>query len=376
MKRVAVLVVVAACARSPSAPVRSTATATATLTPTATSTSTPTPTPPPPARVTLLAAGDIEMARVMGQTLLRDPTHNPFTTVSALLASADIRFANLEGPLSDQKGETMSPNNHLIFTGPPVGADALARGGFTIVSTANNHAWDYGKRALVETIENLDRVGVFHAGTGRTRADARRHVVVERRGLRVAFVAVTDVFNHGPLASHEADEYVARADPPVLAESIAAARKDADVVVVSYHGGDEYNDAPLTRARTVLHGAIDAGADVVLGHHPHVIQAVEWYANKPILYSMGNLLMQMHKDHPWTGYGFFARITLARGEPATLDVCPYRILGLVPLPFAGDASRAAFEGVFFAHLRDVSARVAPIAVAAAGDDGCAAIVRR
>jgi poly-gamma-glutamate synthesis protein (capsule biosynthesis protein) len=152
------------------------------------------------------------MARAMGKILLKDPAHDPFATVAPLLASADVRFANLEGPLSDQHGETMSPQNPLIFTGPPAGADALARAGFTIVSTANNHAWDYGKRGLVETLENLDRVGVLHAGTGRTREEAYRHVVVERRGMRLAFVAVTDIFNHGALKGHDAEESLARAD--------------------------------------------------------------------------------------------------------------------------------------------------------------------
>jgi len=311
------------------------------------------------------------MGRAMGQKLLREPAHDPFTTVEPLLKTADIRFANLEGPLSDQNGETMSPNNGLVFTGPPGGADALARGGFTIVSTANNHAWDYGKRALAETIANLDRVHIAHVGTGLSRADAYKHVVVEKRGVRVAFVAVTDIFNHGPLATHEAAEYIARADPATLAESIAAAKKDADVVVVSYHGGDEYNDAPLVRARAVLHGAIDAGADAVLGHHPHVMQAVEWYRERPIVYSMGNLLMQMHKNHPWTGYGFFARLTL--GGATELEVCPFRILGLVPLPFVGDPQRKTFESVFFAHLREVNAFVAPQAIGAPGEDGCAKV---
>lgn len=384
MKKLVVLALVISCGGAARAPATATPTAPATppapvpATPTgtvpATAPATPTaPAPPPSRRVVLLAAGDVEMARAMGKTLLRDPAHDPFKSVAALLATADIRFANLEGPLSEQNGETMSPNNPLVFTGPPAGADALARGGFTIVSTANNHAWDYGKRALVETIENLDRVGVLHVGTGRTRAESRKHVTVERNGLRVAFVAVTDVFNHGPLATHEADELIARADPAMLADSIAAARKDADVVVVSYHGGDEYNDAPLARARSVLHGAIDAGADAVLGHHPHVVQAVEWYKSRPIVYSLGNLLMQMHRDRPWTGYGYFARLTLAHDAAPSLEACPFRIVGLVPLPFVGDVGRAALEGVFFAHLREVSARVAPVAIGSTGADGCAKV---
>jgi poly-gamma-glutamate capsule biosynthesis protein CapA/YwtB (metallophosphatase superfamily) len=311
----------------------------------------------------------------MGKVLLRDPTHDPFAPFAALFATADLRFVNLEGPLSEQHGETMSPVNPLIFTGPPVGADALARGHVTFVSTANNHAWDYGKRGLFATIDNLDRVGVAHAGTGRTRDDARRAVVVEKNGVRLAILAVTDVFNFGPLAGHEADEHLARADPVALAESIASlwSRGDVDLVVVSYHGGDEYNDAPLARARSVLHAVVDAGADAVLGHHPHVIQAMEWYRGRPILYSMGNMLMQMHRDHPWTGYGYLARLTFAPGAPVKLEACPFRIVGLEARPFVGDPQRAAYEGVFFAHLREVSSHVAPLVVGPPGPDGCAVV---
>ncbi len=340
-----------------------------------TTTTTTTALAAPTKRLVLLAGGDVELGRAMGKLLLRDPTHDPFAPFAALFATADIRFVNLEGPLSDQHGETMSPVNPLIFTGPPIGADALARGHVTFASTANNHAWDYGKRGLVETLDNLDRVGVAHAGTGRTRDEAQRAVVVEKNGVRVAFLAVTDVFNFGPLAGHEADEYVARADPTRLGEAITSlkARGDVDLVVVSYHGGDEYNDAPLTRARSVLHAAIDAGADAVLGHHPHVIQAIEWYRGRPILYSMGNMLMQMHRDHPWTGYGYLARLTFEPSSPVKVEACPFRIVGLEALPFAGDPRHAAFESVFFAHLREVSSHVAPLKVDPPQPDGCALV---
>jgi poly-gamma-glutamate synthesis protein (capsule biosynthesis protein) len=311
----------------------------------------------------------------MGKAILRDPTLDPLAPFAPLFATADVRFVNLEGPLSEQNGETMSPVNPLIFTGPPVGADALARAHVDVVSTANNHAWDYGKRGLFETIDNLDRVGVAHAGTGKSHDDAMKAVVVEKNGVRLALVAVTDVFNFGPLAGHEADAYVARADPATLAESVANARRGADLVVVSYHGGDEYNDAPLTRARAVLHAAIDAGADAVLGHHPHVVQAIEWYRGRPILYSMGNMLMQMHRDHPWTGYGYLARLTFEPGETTKLEACPFRIVGLEARPFAGDSQHAAYEEVFFQHLREVSSRVAPLVVEAPATDGCAVVER-
>jgi hypothetical protein len=106
-------------------------------------------------RVTLIAAGDACFGRLVGQEILKDPTFNPFTSSAALLESADIRFVNMESQLSDQKGETQSPTQKLVFTGPPGGADALARGHIDIVSAANNHMWDYGRNAFFETLDNL-----------------------------------------------------------------------------------------------------------------------------------------------------------------------------------------------------------------------------
>jgi poly-gamma-glutamate synthesis protein (capsule biosynthesis protein) len=349
----------------------------------------------------ILAAGDVEMGRAMGKRLLREPTYEPFTTIAPLLASADVRFANLEGPISDQHGETMSPNNMLIFNGPPAGADALARARFTIVSTANNHAWDYGKSAMLETLAHLDRVGVLHAGTGASREAAHKAAIVEHGGARVAFLAVTDVWNQGPLDKHEAIDFVARADASELASAVAELRKDTtlDGVVVSYHGGDEYMDLPTARTRAIAHAAIDAGADAFIGHHPHVVQGVEAYRGRLVFYSLGNLLMQMHRDYAWTEFGMLMRLTLRRGDRPRAEVCPFRILGLVPLPLAGPQAapkasaswaqpapkasasgavpRKPLEALFFGHLRDISANLGGaserVRFGATGADGCAPV---
>src|SRR5208337_4827626 len=114
--------------------------------------------------------------------------------------------------------------------------------------------------------------------------------------------------------------------------------------------GDEYSDTPGPRARAVAHAAIDAGASAFIGHHPHVVQGVEWYRGRPILYSLGNLLMRMHRDHAWTELGYLARVELAREGPPGVLACPFRIHGVDLLPLAGERSsmaRAAYERLFF-----------------------------
>lgn len=342
----------------------------------------PRPPPPPPAapapaprdRVTLLAGGDVSFGRRLGQLLLRDATHDPFASVSALLASADLRFANLECQLSDQHGETQSKTHSLVFTGPPEGAGALARGRISIVSVANNHMWDYGQSAFFETLDRLDRAGVAHAGGGRSREAAYAPVVVEHEGFRVAVLAVTDIWNQGRLSQHPARDYVAGAELDRLAAAVRAAKGDPTIgaVIVSYHGGEEHLDMPVTRTREIARAAIDAGADVFLGHHPHVIQGVELRSGRPIFYSLGNFLMGMNDSHPETAIGMLARIVLRRGGPPSLEVCPFRMAGLVPIPLAGDTERPVREALFAQRYRRVSAYLAEAAsLGPFGADGCA-----
>ncbi|APR88161.1 Putative enzyme of poly-gamma-glutamate biosynthesis (capsule formation) [Minicystis rosea] len=323
--------------------------------------------------ITLIAGGDVSFGRVVGQMLIEKPATDFFAALRPWLHAADVRFANLEGPISDQHGETQKPGQPLVFTGPPEAAAALARARFTVVSTANNHAWDYGEPALRETLALLDGAGVLHVGTGESREASRRPIVVDVEGFRLAVLAVTDIWNQGPLEKHAAEPLVARADPAELQGAVRALRErgEADAIVVSYHGGEEYRDTPIPRTIAMLRAAIDAGADAVVGHHPHVIQGVSWYRGRPILYSLGNLLMRMHRDHPWTELGYMARLALRRGAPPAVWACPYRIFGVEVLPLAGERHREVLERRFYDHLAAISVPIGGTAMAPPGEDGCA-----
>jgi hypothetical protein len=337
-------------------------------------------TPPPPAKdhVTLIAAGDACFGRLVGQEILKDPTFNPFISSEPLLSAADIRFVNLESQLSDQKGETQSPTQKLVFTGPPGGGAALARGRIDVVSLANNHMWDYGQKAFFETLDNLEKAGVKYAGAGRTRERAYAPEIVEAAGHRVAFLAFTGIWNQGALKLHPGKDHVAEATRPAVVEGVKAARarSDVDFVVVSYHGGEEYVAAPLQLAIDLHRAAIDAGADAVIGHHPHVAQGVEIYRGKPIFYSLGNYLMRIHGNHLETEIGFFARVAFSKGAAPRAWVCPFRISGVVPkpIPLATDPRKDLYERMFRQRLRVVQGSiVAPAAIGPTEADGCAAV---
>ncbi|WP_438017535.1 CapA family protein [Sorangium sp. So ce315] len=324
--------------------------------------------------ITLIAGGDVCLGKALGQELLRNPAHDPFAPVAALFASADVRFINLENQLSDQGGETQHSRHPLVFTGPPIGADVLARAGITVVSLANNHMWDYGKGAFFETLGHLERVGVAYAGAGRTRLQAYAPAVIERRGFRVAVLAVTGIWNQGSLWQHPAREFVAAAERHGVAAAVRAARKqpDVDAVVVSYHGGTEYLDTPLPQARAIAAAAIDAGADAFLGHHPHVMQGIELRRGRPIFYSLGNFIMKVKRTGPAVELAMLARLRLQRGAPPVAEICPVRSEGLGTVPLAADPRRAETEAAFAARMRHVSAFVkGEPAIGPFAADGCA-----
>ncbi len=321
-----------------------------------------------PAPFVIVAGGDVNFGRECGQAILQDPHYDPFRFMGPLWGDADLRFVNLESQLSDQDGETQSPRNRLVFTGPPGGAVTLAQAGIAVVSTANNHAWDYGRGALFETLDNLARAHVEKAGTGRTLAEAYEPAVVTVRDHRVAVVAVTQIWNDGPIEQHEGRNYVAWARLGRVQAALERARHEADFVILSYHGGVEYVDAPTDATRRFIDGALKTGlVDVVIGHHPHVPQGVTFRRGRPVFYSLGNFVFAGHTWAPWTLVGFVARLELGAGGALAVSACPFALDGHVPKPIGpGDAQSGAAR----AHLIETSTAVGGVNVGVADARGC------
>lgn len=333
-------------------------------------------------RVVLVAGGDVDMSRVRGQVLLRDPEADGLDALAEILETADLSFANLESMIVDRGSETQSSWSVLVFSAPPAAAPALARAHLDLVSLANNHAWDYGEAGLFETFEHLDRAGVPWVGAGRTREAAQAPVVLTKNGQRIAFVAATGIWNQA-VDPHPGKDKVfdARAADLYAAISAARALPSIDRVIVSYHGGDEYVDRPLPGTRALLRGAIDAGADAVIGHHPHVVQRVEIYGGRPIFYSLGNMLMRAANAEPWTEYGMLARLSIPAepSDPISAEICPLRTFGLDAIPLGKDPLRKVTEPYFrvrFERLLRDGAKEEPasaVSLDAFGADGCAEV---
>jgi poly-gamma-glutamate synthesis protein (capsule biosynthesis protein) len=317
----------------------------------------------------VIAGGDVNLGREAGQRILKDPNYNPFVNLTALLKSADLNFVNLESQLSDQGGETQSPRNRLIFTGPPAGGKVLANAGIDLVSVANNHAWDYRKSAFLETLDNLEQAGVRFAGGSRQAGAQYKPTILKVNDFSIAFFAVTHIWNQGPIEKHPGREFVAWARYDLLHDELKRAKQEHDLVIVSYHGGGEYIDVPMVPTREFVEVVMDAGVDVLFGHHPHVVHGVHWRDERPAFYSLGNLVFNQHKYYPWTGTGFLARLTFTREGLQKVEACPFHILGHTPTLFEGKV-KEPLERAFRRHLKLVSITVGGTGVGEPGEHSC------
>ena len=309
----------------------------------------PAPEQAPRDTLRIVAVGDLNLARVVARTyILRGRGAQVFAAVSPELRSADLAIGNLESPIMDRDtvaDTALSP----VFAAPRAAARLLAEAGFGVLGTANNHAWDFGKPALLESIARLDSAGITHAGTGPTPDAALRPAVVRRRGWTVAVFSVTGIINFPDLVlqGHAAACCIAWADTTRLREAIRAARDSgADLVLVMLHAGREYRDVPPDDVRATARGIVRAGADAVIGHHPHVPQGLEWVNGHPILYSLGNFVFAQHR--PWTRRGLAALLTVPPRGPLIVRVRPV-VAGERPRWATGrDSARV------MAHFRAIS----------------------
>jgi len=242
-------------------------------------------------QATVLFGGDVMLSRNIGTLMLeRDGWAYPLWRIAPLLHSADITFVNLEGPISSRG------TNHgsiYSFRADPRAVATLTAAGIDVVSLANNHIFDWGPEALQDTVILLDEAGIIHAGAGQNYEAAHTPAVISRGGISFAFLAYTNLVPRSfTLAS--STPAVAWAEPDAIAEDIRRAREQADAVIISFHFGDEYSLTHNAFQETLAHAAIDAGATLVIGHHPHVVQEVGKYKDGYIAYSLGNLLFDQN----------------------------------------------------------------------------------
>jgi poly-gamma-glutamate capsule biosynthesis protein CapA/YwtB (metallophosphatase superfamily) len=256
-------------------------------------------------QVSLAAVGDLYLGKLPENTLDK---------VVPFLAEHDLRFCVLEGPVSD-RGEDFPGKMSVHRSGKGTIAP-VKKAGFDVVTIANNHILDLQRDAFHDTLEVLDEVGIKYVGGGKDIYEARKPVIIEKKGCRIAFLGYASFYPRGFQAT-ETRSGIAQIrvnplyPPPHMDEEdlraalsiIEETKAQSDVVVVAYHWGISHTRTLTAYQKALAHLSVEAGADLVFGGHPHILQGIEVYQGKVICYSFGNFVFEWVKsfaDAPWS----------------------------------------------------------------------------
>lgn len=267
--------------------------------------------------VVLAAVGDAATSTAL------EPPGSIFDYVADALRGGDVRFAQVER-LYSERGSFQQQGGAPHVRQHPRMATAFQSIPFDVVGVGSNHTGDWGPEAVEDTVETFHRLGIPTIGAGRNISEARKEVIITKKGFRIAFLGYVSVLlpqywatneraGATPMRAHtyyEPYEFQAGAPPRVvtipykkdlelLEEDVRRAKQLADFVIVSFHWGVHFLPKPLADyQRFVAHAAVDAGASVILGHHPHVVQAVEKYKDAVVFYSLGNFAFYRRPGSP------------------------------------------------------------------------------
>jgi poly-gamma-glutamate capsule biosynthesis protein CapA/YwtB (metallophosphatase superfamily) len=279
-------------------------------------------------RIRLLFVGDTLLGDWAERTLAHRGHDHVFDSTRPLLQEADLAIGNLEGPVTI----AAAPDRRRTWSYRmlPQAALALKRAGFDLMTLANNHIRDCGDAGVHEAIALLRAAGVTPFGAGASPGEAHAPAIRDVRGVKVAFlgyVAPRIQMKRGPHSMRHVAAGPRRAgaawgDPRLIARDIARARRQTDLVIVSIHMGDRYQEQPTPYERRLCHAVIDAGADAVVGHGTHIMGPIEVYHHRPILYSVGNFA--------FGSVNLFARFSLI--AYLEIDLRTRRLSGLHALP--------------------------------------------
>lgn len=271
-------------------------------------------------KITLIAVGDIMPTARALPFVKKQGFGYPYRGTRKILKDGDIVIGNLETPLTG-KGSRFK-NKKYTFKAPIETAAALKDAGFTHMSLANNHMMDYGKEGLLSTLTALEDAKLNFAGAGENIKQARKISITEIKGKKIAFLSYSKTY---PL------EFYARrkrgGTTPGYRKFITAdlkkARREADIVIVAFHWGGEKLEHPRAYQKELARLSIDSGADIVIGHHPHVLQGIERYKEGVIFYSLGNFAFGSYS--PSSRESIIAKVVLENDRILSVEAVPINV---------------------------------------------------
>jgi poly-gamma-glutamate synthesis protein (capsule biosynthesis protein) len=281
-----------------------------------------------PSLVWIAAAGDLMLGRGAGEILLREGPPGLFGGAAEILAAADIALVNLEGPVSI-RGEKAAKT--FAFRFDPRSARALAGTGIDAVLFANNHAFDYGGDAFIDSLSLLKEAGVGIVGAGMDEDEAGRPWVFTKGGFTARVFGIASFFREASgwdgaaAAAGPGRPGILRADG---ADKIRAAFNGGEVVdILLFHGGEEWSRRPDGGTRALYTGLVESGADLVIGSHPHIVQDFEWVSGKPVFWSLGNFVFAGMEETGGGDRGLLVRLGYLGSKLVYLERFPLLLTG-------------------------------------------------
>ena len=258
----------------------------------------------PAGPVSLVFAGDIVLDDAAGEMIARGA--DPFADFAGFFSGADVRVVNLECVIATTGS---AGDKNYTFRAHPDVLPVLKRH-FDVLALANNHSGDFGRDAFAEMLGLIEQAGLGQVGGGLNLAQAHTPLIIERKGVRIALLAYSEFMPRSFEADFDAPGVAWSEDEQVVADIRQARRiHHADIVIPLMHWGWENELAATARQRQLARTMIDAGADAVIGGHPHVTQDIEQYRGKPIVYSVGNFVMK-ETDNENQRRGWLLRLQL------------------------------------------------------------------
>ncbi len=297
--------------------------------------------------VRLLAGGDVMLANWIQRHLQEKGPAYPFQHLQKLLNNAHIVFANLEAPFGT-RGRPFP--KQFTFRVHPRFAATLRAGNINLVSLANNHIMDYGVEVLQETIVQLQKLGIAYAGAGTTLQQARQLAVVTIDSFRVGLLAYNLTF---PQEFWASDTTAGTCFPyeEFVFDDIAKAHQAVDFLIVSCHWGQELQSTPKPYQIRFAHQVIRKGADVVLGHHPHVVQGIEVYRGKVIAYSLGNFVFSSYSKT--VKHSMLLELNIISRNNYSLTIHPLNVDNIT-VEFQPRMLNGESRTAFFRYLAEIS----------------------
>ncbi|CAH0117618.1 hypothetical protein PAE9249_00078 [Paenibacillus sp. CECT 9249] len=304
--------------------------------------------------IKLTFTGDVLLSGKIDKLMREHGYDYPYRYVAPIFQQDDLTVVNLETPVTERG--TPAVDKMFVFKSSPKAIPALAEAGVDAVNLANNHILDQGVEGLFDTIDALDEADIKHVGAGKDADSAFRPVYFERKGMKIALLGFSRVVPEVSWKASAKRPGVAETyDSTRAVEAIRAAKEEADIVLVMVHWGEEKKDLPNKFQKTLAHQYIDAGADLIIGSHPHVLQGFEQYKGKWIAYSLGNFIFTK-SSHPKTWETAIMHAECSKDGNISLRLTPYHAELGQAVPMDEETGKALLRRVsdisFGAKVRD------------------------